>query len=164
MCVSVYGVRACVHVCVRACVLQSVCEYIALLIFQICKDFIDGNVQNVKWHNEHKVPYAYKGDMWVGYDNEYSLQLKVSFKLVQIITITIRLYDCWKILRFVLIFELLQLCERVIISVSVMYCYLFIFIVCLLQLHVIFIIHSEYNTIAIETFRYQYTFKQLIVR
>ena len=41
----------------------------------------------MKWDDEHKVPYAYKGNMWVGYDNEYSLQLKVSVKLVQLIAI-----------------------------------------------------------------------------
>ena len=84
----------CCVVCVRAYVRLSVCEYIALLVLQICKDFIDGNQHNVIWHNNHQVPYAYKGDMWVGFDDEYSLQRKVSFKQVLLITITIRLYDC----------------------------------------------------------------------
>ena len=54
---------------------------------QICKEFIVGNEDNVKWHVEHHVPYAYKGNQWVGYDNEYSLQRKVSLKLLQFITI-----------------------------------------------------------------------------
>ena len=77
----------CCVVWVRACVRLSVCEYIALLVLQTCKDFIDGNKQNVKWRKEHKVPYAYRGGMWVGYENEYSLQLKVSFKQVLLIVL-----------------------------------------------------------------------------
>ena len=92
--VCVVCMRACVRACVRVCVRLSVCEYIALLVLQICKEFIEGNERNVKWHRQQKVPYAYKGDMWVGYDNEESLTLKVSFKLVQLNTIAIRLHDC----------------------------------------------------------------------
>ena len=75
---------------VRACVRLSVCEYIALFALQICQEFINGNKQNVKWHDEHKAPYAYNDDgIWVGYENEYSLQLKVSFKQVLLITIRV---------------------------------------------------------------------------
>ncbi|KAK2178229.1 hypothetical protein NP493_552g00018 [Ridgeia piscesae] len=47
--------------------------------YEICKNFIKGNEWNVKWDNEQKVPYAHKGNVWVGYDNEYSLQLKVKW-------------------------------------------------------------------------------------
>ncbi|KAK2178238.1 hypothetical protein NP493_552g01047 [Ridgeia piscesae] len=50
-----------------------------LAYYEICEDLIKGNEQNVKWHKELKAPYAYKGDMWVSYDNEYSLQLKVKW-------------------------------------------------------------------------------------
>lgn len=31
------------------------------------------------WHAEHKVPYAYKDDLWVGYDDEESIREKVEF-------------------------------------------------------------------------------------
>lgn len=31
------------------------------------------------WDDEQKVPYAYKGNQWVGYDTPYSAQLKVEF-------------------------------------------------------------------------------------
>jgi chitinase len=33
--------------------------------------FFDG------WNDEQKVPYAYKGDQWVGYDDFESLEIKV---------------------------------------------------------------------------------------
>ena len=75
-----------------ACVLVQVGEYVLLMMLQICKDVIKGNEQNVKWHKEHKAPYAYKGHQWVGYDNEYSLQLKVSFNLVQVLIIIMTTY------------------------------------------------------------------------
>lgn len=52
-------------------------------MLQICRDFIQGNKDSVKWHDGYKVPYIYKGDVWVSYDNEYSLQKKVSFLLMQ---------------------------------------------------------------------------------
>ena len=29
------------------------------------------------WNDEHKVPYAYYGDQWVGYDDVESLEIKV---------------------------------------------------------------------------------------
>jgi GH18 family chitinase len=29
------------------------------------------------WNDEHKVPYAYKGDQWVGYDDLQSIEIKV---------------------------------------------------------------------------------------
>lgn len=31
----------------------------------------------VVWDDEQKVPYMYKGNQWVGYDNPESLKLKV---------------------------------------------------------------------------------------
>ena len=30
------------------------------------------------WDEEQKVPYIFKGDQWVGYDNLRSVQIKVS--------------------------------------------------------------------------------------
>lgn len=30
------------------------------------------------WNDEHKVPYAYKGDQWVGYDDLQSIEIKVT--------------------------------------------------------------------------------------
>ena len=29
------------------------------------------------WHKEHKTPYIFSGDTWIGYDDRYSLKLKV---------------------------------------------------------------------------------------
>lgn len=31
------------------------------------------------WEDEQKVPYAYKDNAWVGYDNVESIQLKVNY-------------------------------------------------------------------------------------
>ena len=89
-CVVWCGVLWCVMVCCGVLLCACLCEvgkYVALLMSQICQVFMGENKDNLKWDDEHKVPYAYKGNMWVGYDNEYSLQLKVSVKLVQLIAI-----------------------------------------------------------------------------
>lgn len=32
----------------------------------------------MEWQDEHKVPYAYKGDQWVGYDDIRSIEIKVT--------------------------------------------------------------------------------------
>lgn len=47
-----------------------------LLPPQICKNFLYGGGTMV-WHKEHKAPYIFSGYTWVGYDDRYSLQLKV---------------------------------------------------------------------------------------
>ena len=44
--------------------------------FQVCQAFIYGGGTE-KWHSQHQVPYAFKGNNWVGYDNVRSLKAKV---------------------------------------------------------------------------------------
>ena len=51
-------------------------------MLQICRYFIKNNKHNVKWHRKQKVPYVTRGNVWVGYDNEYSLEQKVGFHMV----------------------------------------------------------------------------------
>ncbi|XP_013402309.1 chitotriosidase-1 [Lingula anatina] len=48
-----------------------------LSYYEIC-EMLNNGATSV-WHNEHQVPYAYKGDQWVGYDNPQSLKLKVDW-------------------------------------------------------------------------------------
>lgn len=43
---------------------------------QVCQGFIYGGGHMV-FHKEHLVPYIYKGYEWVGYDDPFSLHLKV---------------------------------------------------------------------------------------
>ena len=45
-----------------------------VLIFQICEN----NWQEV-WDDDQKVPYAFSGDTWVGYDNVDSFKIKVRY-------------------------------------------------------------------------------------
>lgn len=40
------------------------------------------------WDDEHKVPYLYKGDQWVGYDDIQSLTLKVRISYLSIENVT----------------------------------------------------------------------------
>ena len=44
--------------------------------FQVCEAFLYGGGTE-KWHSQHQVPYAFKGNNWVGYDNVRSLKAKV---------------------------------------------------------------------------------------
>ncbi|KAM4795860.1 chitinase-3-like protein 2 [Rhinophrynus dorsalis] len=44
--------------------------------FEICQ-FLSG--ATVVWMDDQKVPYAYKGNQWVGYDNVESFKIKVDF-------------------------------------------------------------------------------------
>jgi chitinase len=43
---------------------------------EICKYLKNGNWTR-GWSKEHQTPYAYKGDQWVGYDDEESIRAKV---------------------------------------------------------------------------------------
>ncbi|XP_023649369.1 acidic mammalian chitinase-like isoform X2 [Paramormyrops kingsleyae] len=47
-----------------------------LAYFEIC-GFLDGATE--VWNTEQNVPYAYKGNQWVGYDNLKSFQIKVDW-------------------------------------------------------------------------------------
>lgn len=48
-------------------------------VVQIC-GFLNG--ASVQWVEEQKVPYATKGNEWVGFDNKRSYNEKVIFKLI----------------------------------------------------------------------------------
>ena len=47
-----------------------------LSYFEVCKLLKDG--WNKEWHDEQKIPYAFKDDQWVGYDDPQSIKIKVS--------------------------------------------------------------------------------------
>lgn len=43
---------------------------------QVC-EFLHGDNTTLVWDNEQQVPFAYKDDQWVGFDDERSLKTKV---------------------------------------------------------------------------------------
>ena len=46
------------------------------LLLQVC-DFLHGDNTTLVWDNEQQVPFAYRDDQWVGFDDERSLKTKV---------------------------------------------------------------------------------------
>ena len=48
-----------------------------LSYYEICQKLSQGWIK--KWDNEAKVPYAYSGSEWVGYDDIQSLKEKVDY-------------------------------------------------------------------------------------
>nr|XP_022907361.1 chitinase-3-like protein 1 [Onthophagus taurus] len=44
---------------------------------EVCENVLNG--WTVVWDDEQKVPYAYKGNQWVGYDNPQSIAIKVAY-------------------------------------------------------------------------------------
>lgn len=44
--------------------------------YEIC-DFLQEDNTTLVWDNEQQVPFAYRGDQWVGFDDERSLKTKV---------------------------------------------------------------------------------------
>lgn len=48
-------------------------------MFQICELQLEGGWTTV-WDAEQKVPYMYKDDQWVGYDNARSIAIKVRWR------------------------------------------------------------------------------------
>ncbi|XP_067687058.1 chitinase-3-like protein 1 [Haliotis asinina] len=52
-----------------------------LLLPEICLSFRTGWTR--VWDDEQQVPYAYKGDQWVGYDDQYSFGLKLDYAMEQ---------------------------------------------------------------------------------
>jgi chitinase len=49
-----------------------------LAYYEVCKNLKDN--WNREWNDEQKVPYAFKDDQWVGYDDTESIKLKVNIK------------------------------------------------------------------------------------
>jgi chitinase len=47
-----------------------------LLVTQVC-DFLQEDNTTLVWDNEQQVPFAYRDDQWVGFDDERSLRTKV---------------------------------------------------------------------------------------
>lgn len=44
--------------------------------YEVC-DFLHGDNTTLVWDNEQQVPFAYREDQWVGFDDERSLKTKV---------------------------------------------------------------------------------------
>ena len=49
-----------------------------LSYYEIC-DFLHQDNTTLVWDNEQQVPFAYRGDQWVGFDDERSLRTKVAW-------------------------------------------------------------------------------------
>ena len=49
-----------------------------LSYYEIC-DFLHEDNTTLVWDNEQQVPFAYRGEQWVGFDDERSLRTKVSW-------------------------------------------------------------------------------------
>lgn len=47
--------------------------------YEVC-DFLHVDNTTLVWDNEQQVPFAYKEDQWVGFDDERSLKTKVFLK------------------------------------------------------------------------------------
>ena len=50
--------------------------------YEICEN-INKNGWTVVNDNNYKVPYAYKGNQWVGYDNQASMKLKAEYAVAR---------------------------------------------------------------------------------
>lgn len=46
--------------------------------YEVC-DFLHGDNTTLVWDNEQQVPFAYRGDQWVGFDDERSLKTKMAW-------------------------------------------------------------------------------------
>ena len=52
-----------------------------LSYYEIC-DFLHEDNVTLVWDNEQQVPFAYKDNQWVGFDDERSLKTKVLFNIL----------------------------------------------------------------------------------
>ncbi len=50
--------------------------------YEICEN-INKNGWTQAYDNSYKVPYAYKGNQWVGYDNQASIKLKAEYAVAK---------------------------------------------------------------------------------
>lgn len=55
--------------------------------YEIC-DFLHEDNTTLVWDNEQQVPFAYRGNQWVGFDDERSLKTKVSTLAVPRLVLT----------------------------------------------------------------------------
>lgn len=46
------------------------------VVWQVC-DFLFKDNTTLVWDNEQQVPFAYRGNQWVGFDDERSISVKV---------------------------------------------------------------------------------------
>ncbi|KAI4468376.1 chitinase [Holotrichia oblita] len=53
-------------------------QYVPTYILGICENIAQGG-WTVVWDDEQQVPYAYKGNQWVGFDNAKSMTLKTEY-------------------------------------------------------------------------------------
>jgi len=63
------------HFHLLLCLFALHCNHKLFSRRQICIALSDGATRVL--HDEHKTPYAYEGDRWIGYDDEESFQIKV---------------------------------------------------------------------------------------
>nr|XP_022318915.1 probable chitinase 10 [Crassostrea virginica] len=49
-----------------------------LAYYEVCQN-LNFNGWTRQWHSEHKVPYAYKGSQWIGYDDVESFNVKIDY-------------------------------------------------------------------------------------
>lgn len=49
---------------------------------KICEDIRQGGWRTV-FDNQQKVPYSYKGEEWIGYDNAQSIELKTKYAMAK---------------------------------------------------------------------------------
>lgn len=64
-------------------ILQLLFKYNFLSLLQICT-FLQGG--SVHWIDDQKVPYAIKGNEWVGFDNRQSFEIKVINNILSLIS------------------------------------------------------------------------------
>ncbi len=48
--------------------------------YEVCQNLKNGWKR--EWNDEQEVPYAYKEDQWVGYDDVESLIIKVNLEII----------------------------------------------------------------------------------
>jgi hypothetical protein len=60
------------------------------VLLQVC-DFLHGENTTLVWDNEQQVPFAYRKDQWVGFDDERSLKTKVFVYLFDVTSFSVTL-------------------------------------------------------------------------
>lgn len=56
---------------------------LSFLSYKVC-DFLQEDNTTLVWDNEQQVPFAYREDQWVGFDDERSLRTKVKLLTISI--------------------------------------------------------------------------------